>query len=33
MEHLLIALWRAPGADLTAIRDTWAQAALPVDNV
>jgi len=33
MEHLLIALWRAPGADLAAIRDAWAEAALPVDNV
>jgi uncharacterized protein (TIGR02118 family) len=33
MEHLLVALWRAPGADLAAVRDTWAEAALLIDNV
>jgi uncharacterized protein (TIGR02118 family) len=33
MEHLLIALWRAPGADLAPVQDAWAPAALAVDNV
>ena len=33
MEHLLVALWRAAGADLAAVRDAWAEAALLVDNV
>jgi uncharacterized protein (TIGR02118 family) len=33
MEHLLVALWRAAGADLVALRDSWAEAALPIDNV
>jgi len=33
MEHLLIALWRAPNADLAVVEDQWAPAALAVDNV
>jgi uncharacterized protein (TIGR02118 family) len=33
MEHLLVAVWRAPGADLAAVRDAWAEVALPIDNV
>ena len=33
VEHLVVALWRAPGADLAAVRDTWADAALAIDNV
>jgi uncharacterized protein (TIGR02118 family) len=33
MEHLLVAVWKAPGADLAAVRDAWAEVALPIDNV
>ncbi len=33
MEHLLIAVWRAPGADVAVVQETWAPAALGVGNV
>jgi uncharacterized protein (TIGR02118 family) len=33
MEHLLVAVWRAPGADVTVIAESWAPAALAIDNV
>jgi uncharacterized protein (TIGR02118 family) len=33
MEHLLVAVWRAPDADVTMVQDAWAAAALAIDNV
>lgn len=33
MEHLLIAIWRAPGADPSTLRADWAPLALKYDNV